>query len=176
MNSNQIGNLKSNDKDNLHSYMNISLKEEIAYNKILVPFDSSKPSETSLKHAIKIAEMSVISSANSPVSVILLHVIQQIPVPYTFGFSSFKSSKTGNMVNLEQYLKDITLEIKADVEKIFKEKVEKYKKIENLSLQLQVLIGDPSDEIIKFANDEKVELIIMGTTGLTGNKKDHSNW
>ena len=176
MNSNQIGNLKSNDKDNLHSYMNISLKEEMTYNKILIPFDDSKPSETALEHAIRIAKLSGISSTNSPVKVILLHVVQQMPVPSIFGFGLFKSSKTGNMVNLEQYLKDITIEIKADVEKIFKEKVEKYKKIENLSLQLQVLIGDPSDEIIKFANDEKVELIIMGTTGLTGNKKDHSNW
>jgi nucleotide-binding universal stress UspA family protein len=75
------------------------------------------------------------------------------------------------MVNLEQYLKDITLEIKVDVKKMFKEKIEKYKNIENVSLQSQVLIGDPFDEIIEFANDEKVDLIIMGTTGLTGIKK-----
>ncbi len=143
----------------------------MTYNKILVPFDSSKPSETALEHAIKIAKMSGISSANSTVSIILLHVVQQIPVPSTFGFGLFKSSKTGNMVNLEQYLQDITLEIKSDIEKMFKEKVEKYKNIENFSLQSQVLIGDPSDEIIKFANDEKVDLIIIGTTGLTGIKK-----
>jgi len=38
-------------------------------------------------------------------------------------------------------------------------------------LQSQVIIGDPSDEIVKFTNDEKVDLIIMGTTGLTGIKK-----
>jgi nucleotide-binding universal stress UspA family protein len=31
-----------------------------------------------------------------------------------------------------------------------------------------VLIGDPSDKIIKFANAEKADLIIMGTTGLSG--------
>lgn len=132
-------------------------------NKILVPFDSSKPSETALEHAIKIAKMSGISSANSTVNVILLHVVQQIPVPSTFGFGLFKSSKTENMVNLEQYLQDITLEIKSDIEKMFKEKVEKYKNIENFSLQSQVLIGNPSDE--------KVDLIIIGTTGLTGIKK-----
>lgn len=54
---------------------------------------------------------------------------------------------------------------------MFKEKIEKYKNIENVSLRSQVLIGDPSDEIIKFANDEKVDLIIIGTTGLTGIKK-----
>ena len=34
-----------------------------------------------------------------------------------------------------------------------------------------MLIGDPSDEIIKFANDEQVDLIIMGITGLSGFSK-----
>ena len=75
------------------------------------------------------------------------------------------------MVNLEQYLRDITLEIKVDAQKKLEDKVLNYRNIENVSLQPQVLIGDPSDEIIKFANNEKVDLIIMGTTGLTGIKK-----
>ena len=35
----------------------------------------------------------------------------------------------------------------------------------------KVLIGDPSNEIIKFANDEQVDLIIMGITGLGGFSK-----
>ena len=50
---------------------------------------------------------------------------------------------------------------------MFEENIDKYRNIENVSLQSQVLIGDPSNEIIKFANDEQVDLIIMGTTGLS---------
>ena len=85
----------------------------MTYNKILVPYDSSKPSETALEHAIQIAKMSSISStANTNINVILLHVVQDIPVPATFGAGLFKSNKTGDMITLEQYLKDITLEIK----------------------------------------------------------------
>ncbi|HET7644442.1 MAG TPA: universal stress protein [Nitrososphaeraceae archaeon] len=143
----------------------------MTYNKILVPYDNSKPSETALEHAIRIAKMSGISSANPSVSIILLHVVQQMPIPSTFGVGTFKSSKTGDMVSLEQYLKDIALEIKVDAKKMLDEKVLKYRNIENISLNSQVLIGDPSDEIIKFANSEKIDLIIMGTTGLTGLKK-----
>lgn len=143
----------------------------MTYNKILVPYDNSKPSETALEHAIRIAKMSGISSANSSVNIILLHVVQQMPIPSTFGVGTFKSSKTGDMVTLEQYLKDIALEIKVDAKKMLDEKVLKYRNIENLSLNSRVLIGDPSDEIIKFANSEKIDLIIMGTTGLTGLKK-----
>ena len=50
------------------------------------------------------------------------------------------------MIKLEQYLKDITLEIKTDVKKMLEENKGKYRNIENFSLQSQVLIGDPSDE------------------------------
>ena len=105
----------------------------MTYNKILVPYDSSTPSETALDHAIKIAKMSSVSSANNnnDVNVILLHVVQDIPVPATFGAGLFKSKQTGDMITLEQYLKDITLEIKTDVKKMIEENIEKYRNIEN---------------------------------------------
>lgn len=64
------------------------------YNKILVPYDSSKPSEIALDHAIKIAKMSSISSAaDTIVNIILLHVVKEIPSPPTFGAGLFKSKK-----------------------------------------------------------------------------------
>jgi nucleotide-binding universal stress UspA family protein len=75
------------------------------------------------------------------------------------------------MITLEQYLKNIILEIKKDAKNMLEENIKKYRNIENVSLQIQVLRGTPSDEIIKFANYEKVELIIMGTTGLGVIKK-----
>jgi nucleotide-binding universal stress UspA family protein len=67
------------------------------YNNILVPYDNSKPSETALNHAIKIAKMSSISSsssANQPVNITLLYIVQDRPVPATFGIGPFKSKKT----------------------------------------------------------------------------------
>ena len=142
----------------------------INYNKILVPYDTSKPSEIALEHGIPIAKMSAIY-ANNTINVIVVFVVQEIPVPVTFGISLFKSKQTGDMITLEQYLKDTTLEIKKDAENMLEDNTEKYRKIENVSLQTQVLIGNPSDEIIKFVNDEKIELIIMGTTGLGGLSK-----
>jgi nucleotide-binding universal stress UspA family protein len=67
------------------------------YHKVLVPYDSSKPSEIALDHAIQIAKMSGISSAaNTTINVILLHVLQDIPIPATFGAGLFKSNKTGD--------------------------------------------------------------------------------
>src|SRR5688572_4876565 len=102
----------------------------MTYNKILVPYDSSKPSETALEHAITIAKMTGISSANdTTVNVILLYVVQDIPVPSTFGAGLFKSNKTGDMITLEQYLRDITLEIKTDAKKMLEENIDKYRNI-----------------------------------------------
>ena len=140
------------------------------YKKILVPYDTSKPSEIALEHAITIAKMSAIYTNNTS-GVIVLHVVQEMPVPTTFGINLFKSKQTGDMITLEQYLKDITLEIKKDAENMLEEKIEKYRNNENVSLEVQVLIGNPSDQIIKFANGERIELIIMGNTGLGGFSK-----
>ena len=47
----------------------------MTYNKILVLYDSLKPSETALEHAIKIAKMSSISSADAAVIVIVLYLV-----------------------------------------------------------------------------------------------------
>ena len=46
----------------------------MTYNKILVPYDSSKLSDTALEHAIKIAKMSISYPADNIVNVILFYV------------------------------------------------------------------------------------------------------
>jgi nucleotide-binding universal stress UspA family protein len=142
----------------------------MAYNKILVPYDSSQPSENALEHAITLAKMSAMY-ANTTINVMVVYVVQEIPSPNTLGSSLFKSNQTGDLMTLEQYLKDTTLEIKKDAETMLEENTQKYKNIENISLQTQVLIGNPSCEIIKFSNNEKIDIIIIGTTGLRGLSK-----
>ena len=42
---------------------------------------------------------------------------------------------------------------------------------DSISLNSRVIIGEPADETIKFANNKRIDLIIMGTTGLSGIKK-----
>jgi hypothetical protein len=57
-------------------------------------------------------------------------------VPATFGIGLFKSKKIGDMITLEQYLKDITLEIKKDAENTLKENIENIENIERLKMFL----------------------------------------
>jgi len=142
----------------------------MTYNKILVPYDSSKPSDTALDHAIKIAKMSEISSRKI-VNVILIYITPIIHIPFTIRTVLLKSEKTGETIPLREYTKELNQEIKENAIKMLDEKIKKYGNIKNVSVKSKVSIGNPADEIIKFANDEKIELIVMGTTGLGGIKK-----
>ncbi|HSF49356.1 MAG TPA: universal stress protein [Nitrososphaeraceae archaeon] len=144
----------------------------ITYNKILVPYDNSKLSDTVLEHAMTIAKMSSISSSSDQiVNVTLFYVTPIIHTPFTIGTISLKSNKTGETITLREYIKELHQEIKENAIKMLNDKIKKYENVENVSLQSKVIIGEPAYEIIKFANNEKTDLIIMGTTGLGGIKK-----
>ena len=140
----------------------------ISYNKILVPYDNSKLSDIAFDHAMTIAKMSSISSSDQIVNVILFYVTPIIHTLFTIGTVSLKSKKTGETIALREYIKELHHEIKENAIKMLNRKIKKYENVRNVSLQLKVTIGEPADEIIKFAKDEKTDLIIMGTTGLGG--------
>ncbi|MGI0050721.1 MAG: universal stress protein [Nitrososphaeraceae archaeon] len=146
----------------------------ITYNKILVPYDNSKLSDTAFDHAMTIAKMSSISSSSSQgqiVNVILFYVIPIIHTPFTIESISLKSNKTDETISLREYIKELHHEIKEHAIKMLDRKIKKYENIDNISLKSKVIIGNPAEEIIKFANDKAIDLIVMGTTGLSGIKK-----
>jgi nucleotide-binding universal stress UspA family protein len=144
------------------------------YNKILVPYDSSRLSDIALEHAMSIAKLSKISSTSldNIINVILFYVTPEIHIPFTFSETvSLKSKKTGESISIREYIKELHVEIKSNAIKMLNEKIKGYENSENILLQSKVIIGNPPEEIIKFADDEKVDLIIMGTTGLSGLSK-----
>ena len=143
----------------------------MVYTKILVPYDSSKMSDIALDHAMRIAKMSSISSSDN-INVILFFVTPEMRVPFTFEAPiSCKSKKTGESITIRECIKELYVEIKSNAMECLNEKTKEYGNIGNISLQSKVKIGNPADEIIKFVDDEKVDLIIMGTTGLAGISK-----
>lgn len=148
------------------------------FNKILVPYDSSKPSDNALSQATRIAEMYTNTKSNVNIQIILLHVIQEIPIPPSlFGTGHFDlvSSKTGDKISLKERMKELYQEMKKDATKILNDKIVTYyintKQERQFNIKAKVSIGYTADKIIEFANEEQVDLIIMGTTGLTGVSK-----
>ena len=103
----------------------------MTYNKILVPYDS-KTIWNCFRKCYNNCK-NVKDSSNTIIKIILVYVVQNIPVPATFGIGLFKSKKIGDMITLEQYLKDITLEIKKDAENMLEENIEN---IERLKMSL----------------------------------------
>jgi nucleotide-binding universal stress UspA family protein len=149
---------------------------KLMYGKILVPYDSSRPSDHALSEATKIARMSRISSRHDGnTHIILLHVIQEIPAPaslFATGHSNLVSKKTGDMISLRERMKEVYQEMKSDATKMLKEKVDRFHNQERqFDIKTKVSIGYTADKIIEFANEEQVDLIVMGTTGLTGVSK-----
>lgn len=66
-------------------------------------------------------------------------------------------------VSLDEVYQDIRKGAMAELEKSFVDEMRGFKDIERL-----VLTGTPYEEIIKFASEKKVDLIVLGTHGRKG--------
>jgi len=150
----------------------------VVFHKILVPYDSSAASNKALSNAFVIAKMSEeserIRKHGGVISIILLHVIPEIPVPPSFIGSPLRrlSEKTGERITIREYLKEVYQEMKASAIKMLDQKTREYMiNIENIKVQPKVTIGLPADKIMDMATEENVDLIVIGTTGLKGVSK-----
>ncbi|HEY7080741.1 MAG TPA: universal stress protein [Nitrososphaeraceae archaeon] len=128
------------------------------YTRILVPHDGSKHSDSALKNAAKIAKA---SSAN----ILLFNVIEEIVIPAMIERPKVRSSKTGEVISMEKYLKELYQDMKKSVAKSLHEKNVEYQKL-GVTIEVKVVVGHPSDKIVEYAKEEKVDLIVMGTAGL----------
>ena len=123
----------------------------MTFSKILVGVDGSEESILAASTAIKIA------SQNKGAEVIALHVIE-IP--------SFIFYHTDDMA------KELALKGKAEVEKWLSQ-TGNLSQESNVKLMTHVIVSIYSaySEIIKYAEEQSVDLIVVGTRGRTGLKK-----
>jgi nucleotide-binding universal stress UspA family protein len=136
----------------------------LLFQKILVPYDGSKFSDKALENAIGIARLS-----GSNTEVILLHITPHIPIPLTFERPVY-SAKTGKSIPLTQYIQELTEEMEENASKMLEEVRKKYTDKE-IKIQNVLLHGYPPEKIIEFANNEKIDLIVIGSIGLSGLSK-----
>ncbi len=117
--------------------------------KILVPTDFSKTADNALQYAIKFF--------NKPDSTFILY---HSFMPFESGFYSQKKSKEEN--NREESKLRNTLKQKAD-----------NFSLKNVKADIEIFVdrGIGESNILRFARNHKIELIVMGTTGATGLKE-----
>jgi nucleotide-binding universal stress UspA family protein len=124
--------------------------EMLPFKKILWPTDFSDPSYESLKAAAELA-------GHFSADLHLLHVIPPIPL------ANVLSPETTPSFDLSLYQE----EQKKGSEKILQEVIEQ-RLPKGLSVHPLVVLGHPVEEILQFAQDQKMDLIVIATRGRTG--------
>jgi nucleotide-binding universal stress UspA family protein len=125
----------------------------LSISKILVAVDGSDPSFNASTYAIDFAK-------RNGAELIILYIVS--PVPY----SQFEYANIGRMKEIESI----------EMEKAQREVVDKVKQKateNNVSVKTEVLIKYTSvvKEIVEYAEDNKVDMIVIGSRGVTGLKK-----
>ena len=118
------------------------------YKKILVPLDGSELSESVLDHVVTIA-----TGCKVP-DVVLLRVRSPLDKSVREALDADIASKLDEAYHEEaaNYLNEIATDLKE----------------KGLAAQPAVLSGNPAEEIIDYAKDNGVDLIIMSTHGRSG--------
>ncbi len=123
----------------------------IVFKKILCPTDFSQPSLEALKAAADLAQ-------HFGGELWVMHVILPIPPPTPVADSTF-----GLSLNLPLYQQELA----ASSEKALKDLMEQ-RLPQGLTAHAVLASGDPAQEIIRTAEDQQVDLIVIATHGHTG--------
>jgi nucleotide-binding universal stress UspA family protein len=120
----------------------------LPFKKIICPTDFSEPSYEAIKAASELA-----SHFGSELCIV--HVISPVPIiPMAVEPSSF---------NVALYEQELETSSKRSLEEVFNKLESK-----ELKTRLIALKGIPADEIIRTADEEKMDLIVIATRGRTG--------
>jgi nucleotide-binding universal stress UspA family protein len=134
----------------------------LVFKTILVPYDGSEMSDKALDKAVEIAKLIKGSK------IIIIHVIPEIPTPVFL--KEIRSPKTGERVTFSEYMESLYEHIESEMKEKLKERKEKYSKF-GLDIEIYITTGKPTEKILEYSNDIKADLVVIGSTGVTGISK-----
>ena len=158
------------------------------YSKVVVPLDGSKLGEVALPHLEAIAQKFDVSEIFLvSVTAKLKGMIQQdkvfdMPSPRADTPSPVKIATVQTGVIISAILREGSLEIPLTLGKMAKTAFDYlYRKGKQLdqkgfNVSIHVLIGNPAEELLKFVEEQKADLIVMASKGRSGlSRWDMSN-
>ncbi len=119
------------------------------YKKILCPIDFSEASYKALEEAKKLAN-------SFSADLLVLHVIAPIPMA---GIYSDLTPADFDMVGYEESLRE---GVNGKLSQVVDEK------LQDVSNKPAVSYGDPGEQIVQFADDSDVDLVVISTHGMRG--------
>jgi len=123
---------------------------------MLVELDGSESSDKTLRFALDLAEKYY-------AEILLLNVYQPITPLFHFPPMSISTTPIETPITTAALSK----ELKTRHENILAEALEKTQKIRpNLKVSTMLREGRPSENIIEVANEEKIDLIVLGSRGI----------
>lgn len=125
--------------------------------KILVPIDGSEHSQKALEYALELAEKYL---AEIKLLTVAEHVVLVEPI-----FLAASIYDAQNQCEMEKNIEKVHKNI---LDEALRKSIHDYP---NLKIEKQLLKGRPADEIVKVAETENFDMIIMGSRGL-GKIKD----
>jgi nucleotide-binding universal stress UspA family protein len=144
----------------------LSLKVDLRV--ILVPYDSSSFSENALEYAVYLAKAIFSGDPKKRIiKIVIIHVVEEISFAKTL-LDKLKSNRDNNGHSFNEHANSIYREAKTMMQKDIEEKKKSYKNIKGIKLQSYILHGDPANQIIDYSNNNRVDLIVMGSNGLQG--------
>ena len=117
------------------------------YKTILVPHGGTSAGDESLRHAIHLAK-------SSTAKIILIHVIEDIPIPPSFALSQSERDK------LAEDIGNANKAMRESMEKNFIEKSSEYKN-SGIEIEHNVVSGDAAEEILKIIQEKNIDLVVM---------------
>ena len=145
------------------------------YNKILVPLDGSKLAEIVLPHVEKIAKGCAVPQVILITVTQPIHVktpkgerIEQLPVKYQSAiiyYGTPMSNVGGEIVPATMMDLPVTIGKMAKTGYNYLSRIAQKLQNNGVNVTIALLIGDVAEEIIRFAKEEEVDLIVMANRG-----------
>jgi len=128
----------------------VTTREVKMYRKILVPMDGSKLAECVVEHVKSIA-----TGCQVP-TVVLLRVVEPIGppgyLPRGVAEDTYRDARETAEIQAKDYLNGMAERLKA----------------EGIAVETDIAVGLPADEILDYAAQNRVDLIVMSTHGRSG--------
>jgi len=138
------------------------INDKLPQQTILVPLDHSQIAESALPHAEALAKQRGVQA----VEILLLNVCEPYIMPEEFYYVPPDYPQIPPL-KYEDYVKQEKIKTEA-VSRLYLEKIAKKFKSEGIKVRTEVLMGNPAEEIIKYANQNPFPMIIMASHGRTG--------